>query len=69
MADGTTLPRLRKRIVMLWWAIAIAGGWLATGALIPVLWKLSGLVSAEEPVVTAVPVVGAASIVETAAPR
>jgi hypothetical protein len=62
---------------MLWWALAIVGGWLATGALIPVLWKLSGLVSAEEePTSTevtgkgfSVPVVGAASIVDTAATR
>ena len=54
---------------MLWWAVAIVGGWLASGALIPVLWKLSRLVSAEEPMSTEVtgkgfpiPVVGAASI-------
>ena len=61
---------------MLWWAVAIVGGWLATGALIPVLWKLSRLVSAEEPASTqvtgkgfSVPVVGAASIVDTATTR
>jgi hypothetical protein len=68
--------RLRKRIVMLWWAVAIVGGWLASGALIPVLWKLSKLVSVEEPTTTeltgkgfSVPVGGAASIVDAAAPR
>jgi hypothetical protein len=59
---------------MLWWAVAIVGGWLATGALIPVLWKLSRLVSAEEPTSTQVTgkglsVAGAASIVDTAATR
>jgi hypothetical protein len=55
---------------MFWWAVAIVGGWLASGALIPVLWKLSRLVSAAEPMsaeVTgkgfSVPVVGTASIV------
>ena len=37
---------------MLWWAVAIVGGWLATGALIPVLWKLSGWSAAEEPTST-----------------
>ncbi len=58
---------------MLWWFVAAVGGWLATGALIPVLWKLSKLVSDEEPastevmgVVLSVPVVGVASIVDTA---
>ena len=52
---------------MFWWAVAIVGGWLASGALIPVLWKLSRLVSAAEPMsaeVTgkgfSVPVVGTA---------
>ena len=58
---------------MLWWAVAIVGGWLATGALIPVLWKLSGLASSEEPTSTeatekgfSVPVV---AIVDTATTR
>ena len=61
---------------MLWWAVAIVGGWLATGALIPVLWKLSGLAGREEPTSTevtekgfSVPVVGAAAIVDTATTR
>lgn len=34
---------------MLWWAVALVCGWLATGAVIPVLWKLSKLVSSDEP--------------------
>ena len=34
---------------MLLWFVAAVGGWLATGALIPVLWRLSKLVSNEEP--------------------
>jgi hypothetical protein len=34
---------------MLWWFMAAVGGWLATGALIPVLWKFSKLVKNEEP--------------------
>jgi hypothetical protein len=62
------------RIVMLWWFVAAVGSWLATGAFIPVLWKLSKLVSDEEPTgtevtgaVLSVPVVQAASIVDTAA--
>jgi hypothetical protein len=61
---------------MLLWFVAAVGGWLATGALIPVLWRLSKLVSNEEPTSIAgtgpgfsVPVVGAASIVDTAATR
>ena len=61
---------------MLWWFVAAVGGWLATGALIPVLWKLSKLVSDEEPTSTevmgavlSVPVVGVASIVDTAATK
>ena len=61
---------------MLWWFVAAVGGWLATGALIPVLWKLSKLVSDEEPastevmgVVLSVPVVAVASIVDTAATK
>ena len=64
---------------MLWWAVAIVGGWLATGALISVLWKLSGLASSEEPTSTtstevtekgfSVPVVAAAAIVDTATTR
>jgi hypothetical protein len=61
--------RLRKRIVMLWWAVAIVFGWLTSGALIPVLWRLSKLVSAEEPTSTEVtekafsgPLAAAASI-------
>jgi hypothetical protein len=64
------------RTVMLWWFVAAVGGWLATGALIPVLWKLSKLVSDEEPTSTevmgavlSVPVVGVASIVDTAATK
>jgi hypothetical protein len=67
---------LRKRIVVLWWAVAIVGGWLASGALIPVLWRLSKLVRAEESTSTeltgkgfSVPVAGAASIVDTATTR
>ena len=58
---------------MLWWAVAIVGGWLASGALIPVLWKLSKLVSAEGPTSEEVagkgfsaPAVEAVSIVDTA---
>jgi hypothetical protein len=54
---------------MRWWAVAIVGGWLVSGALIPVLWKLSRLVSTGEPTSTEVtgkgfpvPVAGAASI-------
>ena len=54
---------------MRWWAVAIVGGWLVSGALIPILWKLSRLVSTEEPTSTEVtgkgfpvPVVEAASI-------
>ena len=39
---------------MLWWFVATVGGWLATGAFIPVLWKLSKLVSDEEPTGTEV---------------
>ena len=39
---------------MLWWFVAAVGGWLATGAFIPVLWKLSKLVSDEEPTGTEV---------------
>ena len=61
---------------MLWWFVAAVGGWLASGALIPVLWKLSKLVSDEEPTSTevmgavlSVPVVGVASIVDTAATK
>ena len=54
---------------MLWWAVAIVFGWLTSGALIPVLWKFSKLVSAEEPTSTEVtekafsgPLAAAASI-------
>ena len=61
---------------MLWWFVAAAGGWVATGALIPVLWKFSKLVSDEEPTSTevvgavlSVPAVGAPSIVDTPATR
>jgi hypothetical protein len=33
---------VKERIAMMvWWYVAIVGGWLASGALIPVLWKLS----------------------------
>jgi hypothetical protein len=48
---------------MLWWFVAIVGGWIASGALVPVLW----LASNEEPTsreaigqVTAGPIMGAA---------
>jgi hypothetical protein len=64
------------RIVMLWWFVAAVGGWLATGAFIPVLWKLSKLVSDEEPTgtevaraVLSVPVMATTSIVDTTATR
>ena len=52
---------------MLWWFVAIVGGWIASGALVPVLWKVSKLTSNEEPTskeaigqVIAGPIMGAA---------
>jgi hypothetical protein len=34
---------------MLWWFVAIVGGWIASGALVPVLWEVSMLTSNEGP--------------------
>jgi hypothetical protein len=34
---------------MLWWFVAIVGGWIASGALIPMLWEVSKLTSNEGP--------------------
>jgi hypothetical protein len=47
---------------MLWWFLAIVGGWIASGALIPVLWKVSKLTNNEGPTIgrsIASPTIGA----------